>query len=249
MVEFLNMKDYLRKRGYVNDEDQIYKFPNLLNILNPISYVQMLASSFFPDLFGKVTLPKQTPGKISAAGGAETTQPQSQSRSPSRPARPQQMSPQGSASGEITKKGNAIYLHWTAGNYNSTYGPYHTVFTGDGTRHLKTDYAQRVGHTYGRNSNSVGLSLAANPDKGQWPTEEQRVAMAKEAARIAKGWGWSASDINMKKVMTHGEAGSNVDGVNAHTNYGPFGRGRSDTTPDKDKASVGRLASVERGTR
>ena len=246
IVEFLNMKDYLRKRGYVNDEDQIYKFPNLLNILNPISYVQMLASSFFPDLFGKVTLPKQTPGKISAAGGAETTQPQSQSRSPSRPARPQQMSPQGSASGEITKKGNAIYLHWTAGNYNSTYGPYHTVFTGDGTRHLKTDYAQRVGHTYGRNSNSVGLSLAANPDIGQWPTEEQRVAMAKEAARIAKGWGWSASDINMKKVMTHGEAGSNVDGVNAHTNYGPFGRGRSDTTPDKDKASVGRLATVER---
>ena len=244
MVEFLNMKDYLRKRGYVNDEDQIYKFPNLLNILNPISYVQMLASSFFPDLFGKVTPPKQTPGKISAAGGAETTQPQS--RSPSRPARPQQMSPQGSASGEITKKGNAIYLHWTAGNYNSTYGPYHTVFTGDGTRHLKTDYAQRVGHTYGRNSNSVGLSLAANPDIGQWPTEEQRVAMAKEAARIAKGWGWSASDINMKKVMTHGEAGSNVDGVNAHTNYGPFGRGRSDTTPDKDKASVGRLATVER---
>lgn len=244
MVEFLNMKDYLRKRGYVNDEDQIYKFPNLLNILNPITYVQMLASSFFPDLFGKVTPPKQTPGKISAAGGAETTQPQS--RSPSRPARPQQMSPQGSASGEITKKGNAIYLHWTAGNYNSTYGPYHTVFTGDGTRHLKTDYAQRVGHTYGRNSNAVGLSLAANPDIGQWPTEEQRVAMAKEAARIAKGWGWSASDINMKKVMTHGEAGSNVDGVNAHTNYGPFGRGRSDTTPDKDKASVGRLATVER---
>ena len=244
IVEFLNIKDYLRKRGYVNDENQIYKFPNLLNILNPITYVQMLASSFFPDLFGKVTPPKQIPGKISAAGGSETTQPQS--RSPSRPARPQQMSPQGSASGEITKKGNAIYLHWTAGNYNSTYGPYHTVFTGDGTRHLKTDYAQRVGHTYGRNSNSVGLSLAANPDIGQWPTEEQRVAMAKEAARIAKGWGWSASDINMKKVMTHGEAGSNVDGVNAHTNYGPFGRGRSDTTPDKDKASVGRLASVER---
>lgn len=240
MVEFLNMKDYLRKRGYYNDKNQIYKFPNLLNILNPITYVQMLASSFFPDLFGKVTPPKQNIGEVSDKG-EDTRTPQSRT-----PARPQQRSPQGSASGEITKKGNAIYLHWTAGNYDSIYGPYHTVFTGDGTRHLKTDYAKRVGHTYGRNSNSVGLSLAANPDIGQWPTEEQRVAMAKEAARIAKGWGWSANDISTKKVMTHGEAGSNIDGVNAHTNYGPFGRGRSDTTPDKDKASVGRLASVER---
>jgi hypothetical protein len=79
-----------------------------------------------------------------------------------------------------------------------------------------------------------------------WPTEEQRVAMAKEAARIATKWGWTKNDITTKKVMTHGEAGSNVDGYNAHTNYGPFGRGRTDTTPDKDKTSVGRLATVER---
>ena len=232
-----------------NDKDgMIKKLPNLSILFNPIAMITELiphaAASFFPGIFGAGGT--AFGGSGTAVTPKETTTEQPQSRSPSRPARPQQMSPQGRASGEITKKGNAIYLHWTAGNYNSTYGPYHTVFTGDGTRHLKTDYAQRVGHTYGRNSNSVGLSLAANPDIGQWPTEEQRVAMAKEAARIAKGWGWSASDINMKKVMTHGEAGSNVDGVNAHTNYGPFGRGRSDTTPDKDKASVGRLASVER---
>tara|TARA_Y100000022_G_C13180321_1_gene343071 strand:- start:66 stop:950 length:885 start_codon:yes stop_codon:yes gene_type:complete len=158
------------------------------------------------------------------------------------------MSSQGKAGMDISDKGSAIYLHWTAGNYNSIGGPYHTVFTGDGTMHRKFEYGKSTGgHTYNRNGGgSVGLSLAANPDIGQWPTEEQRVAMAKEAARIAKKWGWTANDITTKKVMTHGEAGSNVDGYNAHTNYGPFGRGRTDTTPDKDKTSVGKLATVER---
>ena len=45
--------------------------------------------------------------------------------------------------------------------------------------------------------------------------------MAKEAARIAKGWGWTKGDIDIKKVMTHGEAGSNKDGNIMHDNYGP----------------------------
>ena len=148
----------------------------------------------------------------------------------------------------MRKNGSAIYLHWTAGNYNSIGGPYHTVFTGDGTMHRKFEYDKSTGgHTYNRNSGgSVGLSLAANPDKNQWPTEAQKNSMAKESARIAKAWGWTAGDINMEKVMTHGEAGSNVDGYNAHTNYGPFGRGRSDTHSDKDDASVGGIADVER---
>ena len=157
------------------------------------------------------------------------------------------MKPQGKAGMDINDKGNAIYLHWTAGNYNSIGGPYHTVFTGDGTMHRKFEYGSSTGgHTYGRNAGAVGLSLAANPDIGQWPTEEQKNSMAKESARIAKAWGWTAGDINLKKVMTHGEAGSNVDGYNAHTNYGPFGRGRSDTDPKKDAASVGAKDGMER---
>jgi hypothetical protein len=160
---------------------------------------------------------------------------------------PQNMESQGKAGMDINDKGNGIYLHWTAGNYNSIGGPYHTVFTGDGTMHRKFEYGSSTGgHTYSRNAGSVGLSLAANPDKGQWPTEEQKNSMAEESARIAKAWGWTAGDINIKKVMTHGEAGSNVDGYNAHTNYGPFGRGRSDTDPEKDASSVGAQAGMER---
>ena len=122
------------------------------------------------------------------------------------------------------KSGKAIYLHWTAGGYNSVVGPYHTIFTGDGKMHQNVPYNQYTGHTYKRNTNSVGLSAAAMASSGgqyQWPTNPQLDAMAKEAARIAKGWGWTKGDIDIKKIMTHGEAGSNKDGNIMHENYGP----------------------------
>ena len=122
------------------------------------------------------------------------------------------------------KSGKAIYLHWTAGGYNSVVGPYHTIFTGDGKMHQNVPYTQHTPHTYNRNTNSVGLSVAAMAKSGgqyQWPTNPQLEAMAKEAARIAKGWGWTKGDIDIKKVMTHGEAGSNKDGNIMHDNYGP----------------------------
>jgi len=234
------------------DQDKngkVEKMPNIGMFFNPVSQLTQLiphaAKSFLPDLFGnkasitggnkKVTAP---PG--SSGGGGGGTEPSVQA--------PGDVPAQGNASGAIrNKNGKAIYLHWTAGNYNSIGGPYHTVFTGDGTMHRKTEYDQSTGgHTYNRNYNAVGLSLAANPDIGQWPTEKQKVSMAKEAARIAKAWGWSASDIGIKKVMTHGEAGSNLDGVNAHTNYGLFGRGDSRVQPGKEKLATGRVAKFER---
>ena len=235
-------------------DGRLVKIPNLSILFNPVAMITELiphaAKSFFPDLFGGSSSGggSFTSGEVDeddeslqpSTGDSGGRERQANVRGPS------SVSNQGRASGKISGKGSAIYLHWTAGNYDSIYGPYHTVFTGDGTMHRKSEYSQNVGHTYGRNSNAVGLSLAANPDIGQWPTEAQRVSMAKEAARIAKGWGWSASDINMSKVMTHGEAGSNIDGIVAHTNYGPFGRGRSDTHADKDAASVGRDDPVER---
>ena len=234
-------------------DGRLVKVPNLSILFNPVAMITELiphaAKSFFPDIFGETSSSGSSYTSISSSDDKDGSSNANDSGGRERQAKvkgPSSVSNQGRASGKISGKGSAIYLHWTAGNYDSTYGPYHTVFTGDGTMHRKSEYSQNVGHTYGRNSNAVGLSLAANPDIGQWPTEAQRVSMAKEAARIAKGWGWSASDINMSKVMTHGEAGSNIDGIVAHTNYGPFGRGRSDTHQDKDAASVGRDDPVER---
>jgi hypothetical protein len=229
-------------------DGRVGKMPDLSILFDPLKIITKLiphsAASFLPAIFGK---DGTAFGDTKAPNNDASQDKPSPPKTPSSGS-PRQMSSQGKAGMDINDKGSAIYLHWTAGNYNSIGGPYHTVFTGDGTMHRKTKYGSSTGgHTYNRNGGgSIGLSLAANPDTGQWPTEEQRVAMAKEGARIATKWGWTKNDITTKKVMTHGEAGSNVDGYNAHTNYGPFGRGRTDTDSKKDASSVGKLAGVER---
>lgn len=130
------------------------------------------------------------------------------------------------SSANIIGKGSAIYLHWTAGGYNGVSGNYHTTITGDGKINITTPYDKfNVDHTYRRNSNAVGLSVAAmggKPDPWSVPVKSiQYQKMAEESARIAKAWGWTRSDINIKNVMTHAEAGSNKDGGSRHDNYGP----------------------------
>jgi len=145
--------------------------------------------------------------------------------------------------GTTRKKDTMIYLHWTAGNYgdaSASYG-YHTIFTGDGGIVRNKSYDARGGHTEGKNSNSVGLSLAAMAGAtgvnnfGKAPvTHEQLNQMAAEAARLAVKWGWEEGDID-KNVWTHAEAGSGLDprGLSGHLdmngdgkpdNYGMFNR-------------------------
>ena len=234
------------------DGDGLVKtMPDLGLLFNPIMAIAKLiphaAASFLPDIFGE--------GGTAYGGTKKIDPPVALSTSSGGGREPVIQAAAGTnqgmtsgASGEIrNKNGKAIYLHWTAGNYTSIGGPYHTVFTGDGKMHRKTEYDRSTGgHTYNRNSGAVGLSLAANPDIGQWPTEAQKVAMAKEAARIAKEWGWSAGDINLNKIMTHGEAGSNLDGIVRHTNYGLFGRGDSRVQPDKEGKASGGIDDFER---
>ena len=68
LAEMLGLKEFLRDRGYVDAKDQVTKFPNLMNIVNPLAFVPMLASSFLPDVFGpKATPPAPT---VSATEGA-----------------------------------------------------------------------------------------------------------------------------------------------------------------------------------
>ena len=53
-----------------------------------------------------------------------------------------------------------IYVHWTAGGYNSTYADYHINITGDGRIFASTDdFSDVLAHTYRRNSGAVGISL------------------------------------------------------------------------------------------
>ena len=125
------------------------------------------------------------------------------------------------AGGNLNKQ---IYLHWTAGSYNHKAGPYHATVQGNSKIYRHLPYSARTGHTYNRNSGNVGLSVASmggTPWKSYPPKESQIDAMMLEAANIAKKWGWKPGDVNIKRVMTHAEAGSNKDGRNMHDNYGP----------------------------
>ena len=147
--------------------------------------------------------------------------------------------------------GKKLYLHWTAGGYDSTSGGYHAIVRGDGSILPKINYNKTGEHTEGRNSNSVGLAVAAMrevpKDSGRytdWPKKIQLEALAKESARIAKKWGWTKSDINLSKVMTHGEAASGKDGYlptlrEKPYNYGPIAWGGSGERWDLDQLSSG----------
>ena len=142
------------------------------------------------------------------------------------------------------KQNKKMYLHWTAGGYSHRGGPYHSTIQGDGSVYRHAAYNTRTGHTEGRNTNSVGLSVAAmsgaqENNFGQYPAKQIQIDnMAKEAARIAKLWNWSPSDVNIKSVMTHAEAGSNKDGVYATDNYGPVAWGGTGERWDWYKTKV-----------
>ncbi|EDY39370.1 conserved hypothetical protein [Cyanobium sp. PCC 7001] len=120
-----------------------------------------------------------------------------------------------------------IYLHWAATPYDWVRpGHYHSIIAGDGTLHRLHAYTIDLpAHTWRRNSNAVALSCACmggRPDP--WtipPTEAQLDRMCREAAEIARGWGWGAEEITIERVMTHAEAASNRDGRWMHDNYGP----------------------------
>jgi muramidase (phage lysozyme) len=108
-------------------------------------------------------------------------------------------------------KDKKIYLHWNAAPYTNPIGPYHTVFLGDGKKVQHADYNTHRNHTDGRNTNAIGLAIAAMHEGSptNWknaPTSAQINAMVSEAANIAKSMGWNASDINKSNIMTHAEA-------------------------------------------
>ena len=122
------------------------------------------------------------------------------------------------------QKGGKIFLHWTASGHDANFPQnYHTVFDGAGNAKRNQSYdtfKTPKGHTWGRNSQGVAMSLAsmAGPNSDPWrkdpPTDKQIHGMAKEIALLAKKWKWTAQDITTANVMTHAEA-ARIDG------YGP----------------------------
>lgn len=122
-----------------------------------------------------------------------------------------------------------VYLHWSAGGYQSIDDDYSICITYDprsGTAKLVDmtdgDLVTARAHTYHRNSASVGISICSaagattNNLGGCPPTPAQIELMAQAIEAICDGW-WLT--INSTYVMTHGEAANNDDGWNTHEPY------------------------------
>ena len=119
-----------------------------------------------------------------------------------------------------------MYLHWTAGHYGQFFEDYHVQIDADGAIYVIGDGAldDVLAATYRRNSGSVSIALlgcvgATTEDLGaEPPTAAQIEGLAMAAAALADGL-WLTIDI--ERIMTHGEAADNADGVCAHAPYGP----------------------------
>lgn len=118
-----------------------------------------------------------------------------------------------------------IYLHWTAGDYNTKFDDYHVCIDGVGRIWLMTDDLSEVlAHTWRRNSGAIGVTLCCclggSPENlGKYPpTEIQIEVMAEVVAVLAKAL-WLT--IDREHVLTHGEAADNMDGLEVPDPYGP----------------------------
>ena len=152
-------------------------------------------------------------------------------------------------------EGGKIFLHWTAGGGNfKQSGKYHSIVQGDGSIYRAHPYDQRSGvaHTHLRNSQGIGMAVAAMAGSGGnyvWPSGKQISSLSGEIADIAKKRGWKESDINVKNIMTHAEAASGKDGqLPGNDNYGPTAWGGDGArwdlwhlTKDGEKGSGGHI--------
>ena len=116
-----------------------------------------------------------------------------------------------------------IYLHWTAGGYDSVFSDYHINITGSGKLYIATtDFSEVLNHTYMRNTGSIGIAaccaLNANTnDLGSCPPTAQQIeAMSQLICVIADVWDLT---IDKQRVMTHGEAADNEDGIYPNYEY------------------------------
>lgn len=107
-----------------------------------------------------------------------------------------------------------IYLHWTATPYDwKQPNHYHIVITKDEVVRLHQNN-QKLSHTFGRNTNSIGIAVACMGGRG-WkdypPTPGQIEKLCATTAQVATRLGYKLEDINIKNIMTHAEAAANRD--------------------------------------
>ena len=117
-----------------------------------------------------------------------------------------------------------LYLHWSAGHYGQFWNDYHVQVDRDGEIYVIADgeLDDILAATYCRNSGSVSICLlgclGANTNNlgTEPPTDAQIESMAKAVAALCNGL-WLT--IDKQRVLTHGEAAANEDGIRPHPAY------------------------------
>lgn len=118
-----------------------------------------------------------------------------------------------------------IYLHWSAGRYDTKFDDYHINITGNGEIYISTDnLADVLAHTYKRNSGAIGIALccaynATTDNLGDYPPTSKQIEVMSQVTTAVADALWLT--IDKDHVMTHGEAADNEDGLYPHDPYGP----------------------------
>ena len=118
-----------------------------------------------------------------------------------------------------------LYLHWSAGHYGQFWSDYHVQIDRDGEIYVIADGAldDVLAATWRRNSGSVSICILGCLDAdtnnlgAEPPTDAQIEGMAKAIAALCNGL-WLT--IDKQRVLTHGEAADNEDGIEPHDPYG-----------------------------
>ena len=124
------------------------------------------------------------------------------------------------AQGHETK----LYLHWSAGHYGQFWSDYHVQIDKDGEIYViaNGELDDVLAATWRRNSGSVSICILGCLDAdtnnlgAESPTDAQIEGMAKAIAALCNGL-WLT--IDKQRVMTHGEAAANEDGIRPHPAY------------------------------
>ena len=119
-----------------------------------------------------------------------------------------------------------LYLHWTAGRYGQFWDDYHIQIDKAGDIYMPAgvNLDDILYGTWHRNTGSIAITLLgcfdATPNGlgSEPPTAAQIETMSQVVCVLANAFDLT---IDKARVMTHGEAGDNEDGVWCHEPYGP----------------------------
>lgn len=127
---------------------------------------------------------------------------------------------------EANNRDVKLYVHWSAGRYSQFWDDYHVQIDYDGSIYVPRGVSLDtvLAATYMRNSGSIALCFlgcfdaTTNSGLGTNPITAQQVEVMSQCICVL------ADALNLtidkKRVLTHGEAGDNEDGIYCHEPYG-----------------------------